>query len=100
MLTMGLDTKITFSADRSPPWPRLAEVMANAGFPLQLRMIDNELAFPDETPTDSWHELRDSTPAGMITLRREEAGTRLAIWVTADEGVLQARDKPATTTAT
>jgi hypothetical protein len=50
-----------------------------------MRMIDGQLAFPDETPPDDWKELRVSTPAGMITLRRDDEGISLVIWGNADE---------------
>lgn len=80
---MGLDQKVTLTT-ALPPWSALAATMAARGLPLQLRMIDNELAFPDETPPDTWRELRVSTPAGMITLRREADGIRLVIWGNAD----------------
>jgi hypothetical protein len=59
--------------------------MAQQKCPLQMRMIDGQLAFPDETPPDAWHELRVGTSAGMITLRRETDGITLVIWGNADE---------------
>jgi hypothetical protein len=52
-----------------------------------MRMIDGELAFPDETPPDTWRELRVGTPSGMITLRREIDGVTLVIWGNADENL-------------
>ena len=37
---------------------------------MQMRMIDGELALPDETPPDGWRELRVAAPEGMVTIRR------------------------------
>ncbi len=82
---MGMDQKITFSPAKMPTWPALCEWMAQKNCPLQMRMIDGELAFPDETPPEIWRELRVATAAGMITLRRETDGITLVIWGNADE---------------
>lgn len=82
---MGMDQKIAFPQEKLPTWPQFADACAKKNIPLQLRMIDGELAFPDETPHESWRELRISTPAGMITLRREAGGITFVIWGNADE---------------
>ena len=86
---MGMDQKVDFPPDKTPSWPTLAGFLAQKKLPLQLRMIDGELAFPDETPPDSWRELRVSAPAGMITLRREVDGVTLVIWGNADLAMRQ-----------
>src|SRR4051812_40977196 len=80
---MGLDQKIPCT--NLPPWPALRDALAARGCPLQLRMIDGQLALPDEEPGEAWQELRVSTPHGMVTLRRETDGVRLVIWGNADE---------------
>src|SRR3712207_6456167 len=87
---MGMEQRVTFPPDRAPPWPQLAGLLAGRGFPLKLMMIDGELAFPDETPADTWRELRVGTPLGMVTLRREPTGVALVTWGNADAGLRQA----------
>jgi hypothetical protein len=47
-------------------------------------MIDGQLTFPDEQPSDSWSELRLQTPHGMITLRREANRLVFVTWGNAD----------------
>jgi hypothetical protein len=59
-------------------------MMEERGIPLQLRMIDGQLSFPDETPTEDWKELRVGTPSGIIAVRRATDGVALAIWGNAD----------------
>ncbi len=53
-------------------------------------MIDNQLTFPDEQPSDAWTELRIGTPAGMVTVRREPQNVRLVTWGNADPALTQA----------
>jgi hypothetical protein len=86
---MGMDQKVTFTAP-GPPWPRVRDLLGDQGFPPQLRMIDGQLALPDEEPTEAWQELRVTTPGGMVTLRREPEGIRLVIWGNADARMRQA----------
>ena len=80
---MGVDQKVLFAAERMPPWPRVRETLA-ALHPVQMRMIDGQLAFPEEDPPADWRELRVGTAAGMITLRREPDGIHLVIWGNAE----------------
>lgn len=87
---MGMDQKVIFPSDNAPTWPALQAFFAAKNYPLQLRMIDGELAFPDETPPDAWRELRVGTPSGMITLRREADGITIVIWGNADASLRQA----------
>jgi len=85
-----MDQRVSFPAERMPSWPSLRDLLASRGMPLQLRMIDGELAFPDEAPPETWRELRVGTPAGMVTLAREQDGVRLVIWGNADEAMRRA----------
>src|SRR5256885_17085163 len=71
-------------------WEGLRDFLAQHGYPLQLRMIDGELAFPDEVPPATWRELRVGTPQGMVTLRRGEGAVTLVTWGNADAALLQA----------
>jgi hypothetical protein len=87
---MGMDQKVTFAPDRLPSWAALAQLLAERGFPVQMRMIDGELAFPDEAPGANWRELRLSSPGGMVTLRRDPDGITLVTWGNADAALRQA----------
>jgi hypothetical protein len=55
-----------------------------------MRMINGELSFPDDVPPDPWHELRIGTPAGMVTLRRQQDLVRFVIWGNADAALREA----------
>jgi hypothetical protein len=55
-----------------------------------MRMIDGQLAFPDEAPPEGWRELRVGTPGGMVTIRRETGQMVLVVWGNADAGLRQA----------
>jgi hypothetical protein len=80
-----MDQRVVFEPTRAPSWPRVAETLTGRGVAVQLRMIDGELAFPDETPPEAWRELRVGTPGGMVTLRREADGVTLVVWGNADK---------------
>jgi hypothetical protein len=68
---MGMDQTVVF-AGSAPAWPEVARLLQERGYPVQMRMIDGELAFPDEQPPESWREIRLGTPQGMVTLRRQK----------------------------
>lgn len=68
----------------TPDWPTIRRVLNDAGLPVTMRMIDGELAFPDEEPPTGWSELRIGTPSGMVSLRREGAGIACVVWGNAD----------------
>jgi hypothetical protein len=87
---MGLEQTVLFSGGPGPSWPAIQELLARHGFPVQLRMIDGELSFPDETPPELWRELRLSTPLGMVTLRREQGQVKVVTWGIADAALAQA----------
>jgi hypothetical protein len=87
---MGLERVVTFGGGAAPGWERVRELLARSGFPVQTRMIDGQLAFPDEEPSASWAELRVGTPQGMVTIRREPDRVRLVTWGNADAAMLQA----------
>ena len=53
-------------------------------------MIDGQLAFPDEGPTEEWRELRLGTPHGMVTVRRAPDRVVLVTWGNADPRLVQA----------
>src|SRR6186997_1958074 len=86
--SMGMDRKVVVNS--LPKWEEWKTRMERRGFAVQLRMIDGELAFPDETPPETWRELRVSVTAGMFTLRREDDGVRLVTWGNAGAELVQA----------
>jgi hypothetical protein len=86
---MGMDQTVTF-AGKVPAWPAVADLLARRGFAAQVRMIDGELAFPDEVPPEGWRELRVGTPQGMVTLRREGGAVVCVTWGNADAALRQA----------
>ena len=81
---MGMEQRVHFGAAGCPAWAAIAELLARSNFPVQIRMIDGELALPDEVPPVDWGELRIGTPGGMITVRRTGEGVELVIWGNAD----------------
>ncbi len=87
---MGQERVVTFAGGSVPPWPRVAELLSRSRFPVQMRMIDCQLAFPDEEPPESWAELRVGTAQGMVTVRREADRVRLVTWGNADAAMQQA----------
>ena len=84
---MGMDQTVTFAGGAVPPWPAVAELLSRSGFPVQMRMIDGQLAFPDEVPPEPWGELRVGTPQGMVTLRRGPDHVVCVTWGNADQGL-------------
>ena len=86
---MGLSQFIRFPAG-VPSWDVLRDHLVACGLSVQLRMIDGQLAFPDEAPATDWRELRVSLPQGMITLRREVDGLTFVVWGNADTALNEA----------
>jgi hypothetical protein len=58
---------------------------------VQVRMIDGELAFPDEEPPENWQELRLGAPEGkVVTVKRAPDRLVLVVWGNADAQLVQA----------
>jgi hypothetical protein len=89
---MGQERLVTFPRESVPTWEAVSELLTTCGFAVTLRMIDGELAFPDEKPSDHWNELRVGMPQGMVTVRRSPGQVRLVTWGNADAGMIQAWD--------
>lgn len=87
---MGLDQAVTFAPGKAPAYNVVAELLARRGFPVQMRMIDGNLAFADEMPEEPWRELRLATPQGMVTVRRDGDALVCVTWGNADASLLQA----------
>ncbi|MFQ3592575.1 MAG: hypothetical protein SNJ82_05210 [Gemmataceae bacterium] len=62
---MGLEREVVFDGP-VPPWSAVAAHLSN----VQMRMINGNLAAPDELPEEPWQELRVAREGEMITLRR------------------------------
>jgi hypothetical protein len=84
-----MEQTVTFDGPE-PAWPAVGRLLAEYGFPVQLRMIDNELVFPDAAPPQGWRELRVGTPQGMVTLRRDAGRLTTVTWGNADAALVQA----------
>ncbi|HTU20325.1 MAG TPA: hypothetical protein VMG10_19835 [Gemmataceae bacterium] len=87
---MGMEQTVSFAAKSIPAYPAVRDFLAQRGFPLQMGMIDGQLAFPDELPPDSWREVRLRTPQGMVTVRRDGERLVFVTWGNADAAMLQA----------
>jgi hypothetical protein len=86
-----MEHTVTFPAGSQPSWPAARDLLASHGFPVQVRMIDGELAFPDEEPPENWRELRLATCDGqVVTVRRESDRVMLIVWGNADAKLVQA----------
>jgi hypothetical protein len=80
-----MDRQVRFGEGRQPTWANVAARLVDAGLAVQLRMIDGQLAFPDETPADDWRELRIGAVSAMVTVRREQGGVTCVVWGNADQ---------------
>ena len=80
---MGMEQSVRF--DTAPPaWSVARDLLTSRGYTFQVRMIDGQLAFPDEQPPAAWRELRLSPPHGMVTIRREAKRLVFVTWGNAD----------------
>ena len=86
---MGMDQSVTFP-DHIPMWEAVQKLLAGCGYPVQMRMIDGELAFPDEAPPEAWREVRVGTSQGMVTVRRDGQRLVFVTWGNADAAMRQA----------
>jgi hypothetical protein len=87
---MGMEQTVVFEPGTVPAWAAVRDLLASHGFPVQMRMIDGQLAFPDEMPPENWQELRIGTAHGMITLRRDGDRIHTVTWGNADAAMVRA----------
>ena len=87
---MGVEQSVTFVGP-VPDWPAVRARLTERNYPVQMRMIEGQLAFPDEAPPAEWQEIRLGTPGGMVTVRREPGRVTFVVWGNADAGMLRAR---------
>ena len=77
-----------------PTWEAVRETLrTHVGRVPEMRMIDGEIALPDEEPPEHWQELRVAAGAGggMVTLRYSAPGRiDLVVWGNADPQLQQA----------
>ena len=66
-----------------PDWPTVAAKLPAP----QMRMIDGQLAFPDEIPPADWHELRISLAGVMVTVRRDGDAVEVVTFGNADDSM-------------
>jgi hypothetical protein len=81
---MGMNRTVIFPG-QPPAWPAVAKLLAEKSLPVQMRMIDGELAFPDEAPPQCWREIRVAATGAMVTIRRQPDRVVLVAWGNADE---------------
>jgi len=81
---MGMDLTVQLPGE-APSWNDVRQRLALRGLAVQMRMIDGQLAFPDEDPPREWHELRVAASGGMVTVRRSAAQVVCTVWGNADE---------------
>ena len=86
---MGMERVVTFTG-AAPTWDAVRDVLGRHGVAVTVRMIDGQLAFPDEEPPAEWRELRVGTAGGMVTVRREEGRVRVVTWGNADAAMTAA----------
>jgi hypothetical protein len=58
---MGLELRVRAASTGTLAWPAFRELLASQGCAVEIRMIDGELAFQDESPATTWQELRVGT---------------------------------------
>lgn len=91
--TMGMQLTVTFEGE-APAWSNVCDQLREVGQGVPgMRMIDGEIALPDESPADGWRELRVATPdgSGMITLQRPSPSrVECVVWGNASEPLQQA----------
>ena len=81
---------VTFPAGAPLAWSAVRDLLARRGFPVRMRMIDGQPAFPDEEPAEGWREIRVAAADGMVTVRREDGRLAFVTWGNAGRGVVQA----------
>jgi hypothetical protein len=76
---MGTVHRVTCS-QRLPDWPEVLARITAHNVVAEMRMIDGQLAFPDEIPPSDWTELRVSIDGWMVTIRRAENSVEFVTW--------------------
>jgi|SRR5581483_1569702 len=86
---MGMDRSVVFPQGSVPAWSAVRDLLQSHGLPVEMRMIDGELSFPDEEPSAAWRELRLAAGGGMVTVRQESGRVLCTTWGNADAQLRQ-----------
>lgn len=89
---MGMQREISYTGN-APTWPVIRRKLLELGESPQMRMIDGELALPDDEPSESWKELRLKLIGGMVTLSRSAGKCQCTTWGNADANLRLSWDK-------
>jgi hypothetical protein len=90
---MGMEQTVILPVGGLSCWSEARALLASRGIPIQVRMIDGELAFPDEEPSEDWRELRVGAPGGqMVTIKHAPDRFTFVVWGNADAKLLEFRD--------
>jgi hypothetical protein len=73
------------------PLGAVLDLLAAAGLPSTIAMVDNALVPPSAPPPTEWTEVRLRTAAGMVTLRRQPDGIALVVFGNADAALQAAQ---------
>ncbi|HSC70418.1 MAG TPA: hypothetical protein VLH58_03645 [Candidatus Methylomirabilis sp.] len=87
---MGMEHVVHFLNEGAPDLRRVMELLAEHGFPVQMRMADGELTMPNEVPPEGWKDVRLGTPSGMVTLARRDRELLVVTWGNADDPMQRA----------
>lgn len=87
---MGMEYILRFPGGKLPQLTRVMTLLAERGFPVQVRMVDGELILPTEMVPERWTEVRLGTPTGMVTLARRGEDLAVVTWGNADEAMQRA----------
>ena len=97
---MGMEHRVQIPSGTPVSWSAIRQVLSEVGEKPVLRMIDAELAFPDELPPEEWTELRIALSGGMVTLRRHSESVACITWGNADEALTDSWNKTCWAVAT
>jgi hypothetical protein len=76
---MGMQREIVFES-AAPDWEAIHERLVAGGHEPGMRLIDGEIALPDEEPPDGWRELRVTIDGSMVTVAREAQRATVTTW--------------------
>ena len=89
---MGMSIQVEFGPSTGLSWNKLVGQLGKQGIAIEMRMIDGEIAFPTDEPTEDWKELRVSHSGAMLTIRRQPSGIELVSWNTDDTAIATLRE--------
>jgi hypothetical protein len=87
----GVGLEIVVPRDRPLPLGPVLDALGAAGVPAAVAMADNALRPPAAPLPEEWRDVRLRTPAGMVTLRRQERGIAVLVFGNADAALRAAQ---------